>query len=229
MSVPSSYLVAHHVSDNPQACAEHRLDSVNIKTKPGSAVSVVIASQGYPGSYPKGKQITIGNVPSSESAGVLRRNRLMVSPQMSSSSMLERPGPTAESSHLVGEYWQSRHTPKPFRLHWTLRIPQSTTFNLTAKRTVEILLIGCLGIKIYAFILLTCYTQGSSTCFRRNKRLNLRRRGGVYRCREFTCAADQAFRSPDTTYGVQRRDRRFRWCFRFKSDWIPGSGLGQRN
>lgn len=46
------------------ACAEHRLDSVNVKTKPGSAVSVVLASQGYPGSYPKGREITIGSIPS---------------------------------------------------------------------------------------------------------------------------------------------------------------------
>lgn len=59
------------VSDNHQACAEHRLDSVSIETKPGFAVSVVLASQGYPGSYPKGKQITIGNVPSSESTGAV--------------------------------------------------------------------------------------------------------------------------------------------------------------
>ena len=57
------------ISDNHQACAEHRLDSVSIKTKPGFAVSVVLASQGYPGSYPKGKEITIGTVPSSESTG----------------------------------------------------------------------------------------------------------------------------------------------------------------
>ncbi|EIM92294.1 aminoimidazole ribonucleotide synthetase [Stereum hirsutum FP-91666 SS1] len=45
------------------ACAEHRLDSVKIDTKPGSAVSVVLASAGYPGSYPKGKPITVGEVP----------------------------------------------------------------------------------------------------------------------------------------------------------------------
>jgi phosphoribosylamine--glycine ligase/phosphoribosylformylglycinamidine cyclo-ligase len=47
-----------------QACAERRLDSVKIDTRPGSAVSVILASQGYPGSYPKGKAIEIGAVPS---------------------------------------------------------------------------------------------------------------------------------------------------------------------
>ncbi|KAK7059178.1 Bifunctional purine biosynthetic protein ADE5,7 [Paramarasmius palmivorus] len=41
------------------ACAEHRLDSVPIPIRPGSAVSVILASGGYPGSYPKGKAITI--------------------------------------------------------------------------------------------------------------------------------------------------------------------------
>ncbi|KAF9040409.1 aminoimidazole ribonucleotide synthetase [Hymenopellis radicata] len=46
------------------ACAEHRLDSVSISIRPGFAVSVILASQGYPGSYPKGKEIQIENVPS---------------------------------------------------------------------------------------------------------------------------------------------------------------------
>ena len=67
----------HLVSDNRQACAEHRLDAVNIKTKPGSAVSVVLASRGYPGSYPKGKQITVGSVPSSELHCPLGRRQLI--------------------------------------------------------------------------------------------------------------------------------------------------------
>lgn len=48
-----------------QACAEHRLDSVPVTFKDGVAVTVILASQGYPGSYPKGKTITIGAVPSS--------------------------------------------------------------------------------------------------------------------------------------------------------------------
>ncbi|KAJ7596819.1 aminoimidazole ribonucleotide synthetase [Mycena floridula] len=46
------------------ACVEHRLDSVNIETKPGAAVSVVLASAGYPSQYEKGKAIKIGQVPS---------------------------------------------------------------------------------------------------------------------------------------------------------------------
>ncbi|CAE6470251.1 unnamed protein product [Rhizoctonia solani] len=45
------------------ACVEHRLDAVKISTRPGVAVSVILASQGYPGSYPKGKVITIESIP----------------------------------------------------------------------------------------------------------------------------------------------------------------------
>ncbi|KAJ7926022.1 aminoimidazole ribonucleotide synthetase [Mycena leptocephala] len=46
------------------ACAEHRLDSVQMSIRPGYAVSVVLASQGYPGSYEKGKSIVVKDVPS---------------------------------------------------------------------------------------------------------------------------------------------------------------------
>ncbi|KAJ7246284.1 bifunctional purine ADE1 [Mycena haematopus] len=46
------------------ASAEHRLDSVQITIRPGYAVSVVLASGGYPGSYSKGKSIDIKDVPS---------------------------------------------------------------------------------------------------------------------------------------------------------------------
>ncbi|KIJ65022.1 hypothetical protein HYDPIDRAFT_39670 [Hydnomerulius pinastri MD-312] len=46
------------------ACAERRLDSVQISTRPGFAVSVILVSGGYPGSYPKGKRIEIGEIPS---------------------------------------------------------------------------------------------------------------------------------------------------------------------
>lgn len=45
------------------ACVERRLDAVDVKTRAGSAVSVVLASHGYPGSYPKGKPITTGDLP----------------------------------------------------------------------------------------------------------------------------------------------------------------------
>ncbi|KAJ1301697.1 hypothetical protein OPQ81_008932 [Rhizoctonia solani] len=45
------------------ACVEHRLDSVKISTRPGVAVSVILASQGYPGNYPKGQVITTGATP----------------------------------------------------------------------------------------------------------------------------------------------------------------------
>lgn len=46
------------------ACAERRLDCVDVTYKTGhSAVSVVLASGGYPGPYAKGKPITIGALP----------------------------------------------------------------------------------------------------------------------------------------------------------------------
>ncbi|KAI0788690.1 aminoimidazole ribonucleotide synthetase [Abortiporus biennis] len=45
------------------ACVEHRLDAVEINTRPGFAVSVILASSGYPGNYEKGKRIIVGDVP----------------------------------------------------------------------------------------------------------------------------------------------------------------------
>ncbi|KAF8531918.1 phosphoribosylglycinamide synthetase, partial [Gautieria morchelliformis] len=42
------------------ACVEHRLDAIDIGIRDGYAVSVVLASKGYPGSYGKGKLITLG-------------------------------------------------------------------------------------------------------------------------------------------------------------------------
>ncbi|KAJ3329704.1 hypothetical protein HDU76_007345 [Blyttiomyces sp. JEL0837] len=46
-----------------KAAAEGRLDSVDLKFKSGAAATVVAAAGGYPGSYPKGKEITIGRAP----------------------------------------------------------------------------------------------------------------------------------------------------------------------
>ncbi|KAF9460140.1 aminoimidazole ribonucleotide synthetase [Collybia nuda] len=46
------------------ACAEHHLDSVKVTTREGYAVSVVMASQGYPGDYTKGRRIEFKEVPS---------------------------------------------------------------------------------------------------------------------------------------------------------------------
>ncbi|KAG2023016.1 bifunctional purine biosynthetic protein ADE1 [Coprinopsis cinerea AmutBmut pab1-1] len=46
------------------AAAERRLDSVQVEFQEGVAVTVILASQGYPGSYPKGKVIAIGDLPS---------------------------------------------------------------------------------------------------------------------------------------------------------------------
>ncbi|KAG5221059.1 Bifunctional purine biosynthetic protein [Salix suchowensis] len=47
-----------------EACVEHRLDSVTLTFKPGFAVSVILASQGYPGGYEKGKTIEIAPIQS---------------------------------------------------------------------------------------------------------------------------------------------------------------------
>lgn len=52
------------LADVMLACAERRLDSVNVGFKSGhSSVSIVLASGGYPGIYTKGKTISIGAVP----------------------------------------------------------------------------------------------------------------------------------------------------------------------
>jgi phosphoribosylamine--glycine ligase/phosphoribosylformylglycinamidine cyclo-ligase len=49
-----------------KACAEHRLDSVSFTIQDGFAVTVVLASEGYPGKYEKGRKISFGKVPASE-------------------------------------------------------------------------------------------------------------------------------------------------------------------
>ncbi|KAK4683789.1 hypothetical protein P7C73_g6436, partial [Tremellales sp. Uapishka_1] len=41
------------------ACVERRLDSIKLGYRDGFAVAVVLASEGYPGSYPKGRAMTI--------------------------------------------------------------------------------------------------------------------------------------------------------------------------
>jgi phosphoribosylamine--glycine ligase/phosphoribosylformylglycinamidine cyclo-ligase len=46
-----------------QACVERRLDSVKLGYRDGYAVSIVLASGGYPGSYPKGIPMSIPPVP----------------------------------------------------------------------------------------------------------------------------------------------------------------------
>ncbi|KAI0961928.1 hypothetical protein AcV7_000898 [Taiwanofungus camphoratus] len=46
------------------ACVERRLDSVRVSTRPGFAVSVILASGGYPGSYVKNKEINVADLPS---------------------------------------------------------------------------------------------------------------------------------------------------------------------
>ena len=46
------------------ACAEGRLDSVDVRFKSNTfAATVVLASEGYPGSYPKGREITFDAMP----------------------------------------------------------------------------------------------------------------------------------------------------------------------
>lgn len=46
------------------ACAERHLDSVKVDIRAGFAVSVVLASEGYPSNYVKGRQIEFGPIPS---------------------------------------------------------------------------------------------------------------------------------------------------------------------
>ncbi|TPX55225.1 hypothetical protein PhCBS80983_g05496 [Powellomyces hirtus] len=46
------------------AAAEGRLDSVKVAFKDACAATVVLAASGYPGSYEKGKTITVGSAPS---------------------------------------------------------------------------------------------------------------------------------------------------------------------
>jgi hypothetical protein len=85
----------------PQACAEHRLDSVPISIRPGFAVCVVLASHGYPGSYEKGKAIVVEDVPSSllPILDAFLKINLTIG-QTSWSSMLEQPNPMVRSSLL---------------------------------------------------------------------------------------------------------------------------------
>lgn len=57
------------------ACVERRLDCIKFEMKQESAVTVVLASKGYPGSYPKGLEITIDALPASElTRGSLERS-----------------------------------------------------------------------------------------------------------------------------------------------------------
>jgi phosphoribosylamine-glycine ligase len=56
------------------ACTERRLDSVDLGVSSDQqkhAVSVVLASEGYPGSYPKGRKIEFGQVPEGQSGCTL--------------------------------------------------------------------------------------------------------------------------------------------------------------
>ncbi|KAK0538695.1 Bifunctional purine biosynthetic protein ADE5,7 [Tilletia horrida] len=51
------------LADIMLACVERRLDAITVKVKDQHAVSVVLASGGYPGKYPTGVPIKIGQVP----------------------------------------------------------------------------------------------------------------------------------------------------------------------
>jgi phosphoribosylamine--glycine ligase/phosphoribosylformylglycinamidine cyclo-ligase len=54
------------------ACVERRLDSVNLGYRDGYAVSVVLASEGYPGKYPKGVPMEINpSMPAGTSTSLL--------------------------------------------------------------------------------------------------------------------------------------------------------------
>lgn len=70
--------VSTRILISSQACVEHRLDSANITAKPGYSVSVVLASQGYPGNYDKGKAIILPDTPSGKSVWSPRTVTLFV-------------------------------------------------------------------------------------------------------------------------------------------------------
>jgi len=53
------------------ACVERRLDCVKFEMKKEAAVTVVLAAKGYPGSYPKGDEITFDALPESASPSLL--------------------------------------------------------------------------------------------------------------------------------------------------------------
>ncbi|PGG97255.1 phosphoribosylamine-glycine ligase [Polytolypa hystricis UAMH7299] len=44
------------------ACTEHWLDGVTIKVEPKFSATIITVSEGYPGSYPKGRDITLGQL-----------------------------------------------------------------------------------------------------------------------------------------------------------------------
>lgn len=54
------------------ACVERRLDCVKFEMKKEAAVTVVLAAKGYPGSYPKGDEITFDPLPESASSCFFR-------------------------------------------------------------------------------------------------------------------------------------------------------------
>ncbi|KAF3483731.1 phosphoribosylformylglycinamidine cyclo-ligase [Arthroderma uncinatum] len=45
------------------ACTEHWLDGVTLKVEPKSAATVIVVAEGYPGSYAKGREITLEKTP----------------------------------------------------------------------------------------------------------------------------------------------------------------------
>ncbi|BGP15298.1 hypothetical protein JCM10213_002987 [Rhodosporidiobolus nylandii] len=51
------------LADLMMACVERRLDCVKFEMKKEAAVTVVLAARGYPGSYPKGDEITFDPLP----------------------------------------------------------------------------------------------------------------------------------------------------------------------
>lgn len=55
---PVLALLETDLVDIMEAVIDERLDEIDIKWKPGAATCVVMAAQGYPGSYPKGDIIT---------------------------------------------------------------------------------------------------------------------------------------------------------------------------
>ena len=65
--LPCSHASRLELTPSPfKACVERRLDCIKLEMKKAFAVTVILASKGYPGPYTKGVEIQIGELPESE-------------------------------------------------------------------------------------------------------------------------------------------------------------------
>lgn len=127
----------------PQAAVEHRLDSVDITIRPGIAVAVVLASEGYPGNYSKGNVITFGDMPSGELPDLIyHADLIIVTLQVLSYSTPAPPSLAMMSLHLVVEFSQCPRTHRRSWRHLRSHTPASILSNFMGRRSGAILLTG---------------------------------------------------------------------------------------